>query len=61
MHLWLLVATVPSRVQPNSNEEHGIQIVGIPGTIDNDLSGTDETIGYDTALNTAMEAIDKYP
>jgi len=41
------------------NEEHGIKIVGIPGTIDNDLSGTDETIGYDTALNTAMEAIDK--
>ncbi len=41
------------------NEEHGVHVVGIPGTIDNDLSGTDETIGYDTALNTAMEAIDK--
>jgi len=41
------------------NEEHGILVVGVPGTIDNDLSGTDETIGYDTALNTAMEAIDK--
>jgi 6-phosphofructokinase 1 len=41
------------------NEEHGVPIVGIPGTIDNDLSGTDETVGYDTALNTAMEAIDK--
>jgi 6-phosphofructokinase 1 len=41
------------------NEEHGILVVGIPGTIDNDLSGTDETVGYDTALNTAMEAIDK--
>ncbi len=41
------------------NEEHGIMVVGVPGTIDNDLSGTDETIGYDTALNTAMEAIDK--
>ena len=41
------------------NEEHGVPVVGIPGTIDNDLSGTDETIGYDTALNTAMEAIDK--
>lgn len=40
-------------------EEHGILVIGIPGTIDNDLSGTDETIGYDTALNTAMEAIDK--
>ena len=40
------------------SEEHGINVVGIPGTIDNDLSGTDETIGYDTALNTAMDAID---
>lgn len=36
-----------------------IKIVGCPGTIDNDLAGTDYTIGYDTALNTAMEAIDK--
>lgn len=35
------------------------QIIGVPGTIDNDLAGTDFTIGYDTALNTAMEAIDK--
>ena len=41
------------------NSEHDISVVGIPGTIDNDLMGTDETIGYDTALNTAMEAIDK--
>jgi len=41
------------------NEEHGIPIVGVPGTIDNDLYGTDFTIGYDTAVNTAMEAIDK--
>lgn len=41
------------------NQEHKIPVVGIPGTIDNDLYGTDETIGYDTALNTAMEAIDK--
>lgn len=39
--------------------EHGIKVIGIPGTIDNDLIGTDETIGYDTALNTAIEAIDK--
>lgn len=39
--------------------EHGIRIVGTPGTIDNDLSGTDYTIGYDTAINTAAEAIDK--
>lgn len=40
-------------------EEHQIPIVGVPGTIDNDLFGTDYTIGYDTAVNTAMEAIDK--
>ena len=41
------------------NEEFGIQVMGVPGTIDNDIFGTDNTIGYDTALNTAMEAIDK--
>ncbi len=40
-------------------DEYQIPFVGVPGTIDNDLYGTDETIGYDTALNTAMEAIDK--
>lgn len=40
-------------------KEHGISVVGVPATIDNDLVGSDETIGYDTALNTAMEAIDK--
>lgn len=40
-------------------KEHGLNVIGIPATIDNDLVGTDETIGYDTALNTAMEAIDK--
>ncbi len=40
-------------------QEHGIPIVGTPGTIDNDLWGTDVTIGYDTAINTAAEAIDK--
>ncbi len=39
--------------------EHGINIVGTPGTIDNDLFGTDYTIGYDTAINTAAQAIDK--
>lgn len=39
--------------------EFGIPSIGIPGTIDNDLYGTDHTIGYDTALNTAMDAIDK--
>lgn len=40
-------------------EEHGIPSICIPGTIDNDLPGTDYTIGYDTATNTAVEAIDK--
>ncbi|MGO4708935.1 6-phosphofructokinase [Chryseobacterium sp. 2TAF14] len=41
------------------NEEYGIRVIGVPGTIDNDIFGTDNTIGYDTALNTAMDAIDK--
>lgn len=41
------------------SEEQEIPVVGIPATIDNDLAGTDITIGYDTALNTALEAIDK--
>ena len=40
-------------------DEHGIPVVGCPGTIDNDLFGTDETIGYDTAMNTALENIDR--
>ena len=39
--------------------EHGVAVVGCPGTIDNDLFGTDETIGFDTALNTALDSIDK--
>ena len=41
------------------HEEYGIPVVGIPGTIDNDLYGSDNTIGYDTATNTVVEAIDK--
>ncbi len=41
------------------SEEFGFPVVGIPGTIDNDINGTDYTIGYDTALNTVVEAIDK--
>jgi 6-phosphofructokinase 1 len=41
------------------SEEHDIPVVGCPGTIDNDLFGADETIGYDTALNTAIENIDR--
>jgi 6-phosphofructokinase 1 len=40
-------------------QEFNVPIVGIPGTIDNDLWGTDSTIGYDTALNTIMECVDK--
>jgi 6-phosphofructokinase 1 len=40
-------------------DEHGIRCIGVPGTIDNDIGGTDFTIGYDTALNTAVEAIDR--
>ncbi len=40
-------------------EEHGFPIIGTPGTIDNDLYGTDYTIGYDTAVNTAARAIDR--
>ena len=41
------------------NQEHNFPVVGIPATIDNDISGTDYTLGYDTALNTVVEAIDK--
>ena len=41
------------------SKDFGIPIVGLPGTIDNDLNGTDFTIGYDTAVNTACSAIDK--
>jgi 6-phosphofructokinase 1 len=40
-------------------EEYNFPIVGIPGTIDNDLFGTDMTIGFDTAINTVVEAVDK--
>ncbi len=40
-------------------EEYGVPVVGCPGTIDNNLYGTDFTIGFDTACNTAVEAIDK--
>ncbi|MDG1263311.1 MAG: 6-phosphofructokinase [Flavobacteriaceae bacterium] len=40
-------------------EEHNFPVVGIPGTIDNDIFGTRYTLGYDTAINTVVEAIDK--
>jgi 6-phosphofructokinase 1 len=41
------------------SREYDIPVVGIPGTIDNDICGTQHTIGFDTALNTVIEAIDK--
>lgn len=40
-------------------QEYDVPCIGLPGTIDNDLYGTDTTIGYDTALNTILEAVDK--
>jgi 6-phosphofructokinase 1 len=41
------------------SREHEFPIIGLPGTIDNDLEGTDFTIGYDTAINTVINAVDK--
>lgn len=41
------------------NREFGMPVIGCPGTIDNDLFGTDYTIGYDTAINTVVHAVDK--
>ena len=41
------------------HQETGFPVIGIPGTIDNDLAGTDFTIGFDTATNTVVEAVDK--
>lgn len=41
------------------HKENGIPVCGIPGTIDNDISGTNYTIGFDTAVQTAIEAVDK--
>lgn len=41
------------------SQEYDIPVIGIPGTIDNDLFGTEYTIGYDTCLNTVIEAVDK--
>lgn len=39
--------------------EHGVRCIGMPGTIDNDIGGTEFTIGFDTAMNIAMEALDR--
>ncbi|MEL6717097.1 MAG: 6-phosphofructokinase [Bacteroidota bacterium] len=41
------------------SQEYDIPFIGLPGTIDNDIYGTDFTIGYDTAVNTAIEAVDR--
>jgi 6-phosphofructokinase 1 len=41
------------------SESHGVKMLGLPGTIDNDLYGTDFTIGFDTAINNALEAVDR--
>lgn len=41
------------------SKKHNIKIIGLPGTIDNDLYGTDYTIGFDTAVNSALEAVDR--
>ncbi|MBA4275698.1 6-phosphofructokinase [Flavobacterium sp.] len=41
------------------NKEYGFPVMGIPGTIDNDIFGTSHTLGYDTALNTVVDCIDK--
>ena len=40
-------------------EEHGFPVIGIPGTIDNDIYGTDVTVGFNTALNIALDSIDR--
>jgi len=40
-------------------QEHGIRVMGVPGTIDNDIAGTEDTIGFDTAVNTGIDAIDR--
>jgi 6-phosphofructokinase 1 len=41
------------------SQEHGLPVIGLAGTIDKDIAGTDTTIGFDTAVNTAVDAIDK--
>lgn len=41
------------------SQEHGLPVIGVPGTIDNDIFGTEYTIGFDTAINIAMESIDR--
>lgn len=43
----------------NALTKHGFPCIGIPGTVDNDIAGTDYTIGFDTAINTALDSVDK--
>jgi 6-phosphofructokinase 1 len=43
----------------NLHKEHDLPVIGIPGTIDNDIAGTEYTIGFNTAVQTAIEAVDK--
>lgn len=58
-HLVIIGGDGSFRGAAKLSEEQGIRTVGIPGTIDNDILGTDYTIGFDTALNTALESIDR--
>lgn len=41
------------------HREHGMPVAGVPGTIDNDIAGTDASLGFDTAVNTALDAVDR--
>lgn len=41
------------------HREHGFPVAGVPGTIDNDIAGTDASLGFDTAVNTALDAVDR--
>ena len=50
---------VTEGAQRISEETKDIKTIGIPGTIDNDINGTDFTIGFDTALNTIIDSVDK--
>src|SRR5579875_3852191 len=57
---WLAWAWTPwSRSVATKLYGEGVNVVGVPKTIDNDLGGTDYTFGFDTAVNIAMEAIDR--
>ena len=57
MRWWLSAGMVPISVP--KTDRSGFPCIGLPGTIDNDVAGTDYTIGYFTALETVVEAIDR--